>query len=117
MNRSASKRRVLQLSARRMALYLGVPALVALVLQWAMGASFPIIMLAALIVVAGLLAFMSLGAHNAGAWLALFYVLGNVLVAIYAKTLMGQTLGSHLYTPVDSFIVLGVSTIDRKSVV
>ena len=110
MNRSASNRWVLQLSARRTALYLGVPALVALVLQLAMGASFPVVLLAALIGAAGFLAFMSLGAYNAGAWLALFYVLGNVLVAIYAKTLMGQTLGSHLYTPVDSFIVLGVSS-------
>ena len=106
MNRSASKRWVLRLSARRMVLYLGVPAFVALALQWAMGASFSVVMLAALIVVAGLLAFMSLGAYSAGAWLALFYVLGNVLVAIYSKTLMGQTLGRHLYVPVDSFIVV-----------
>ena len=79
MNRSASNRWVLQLSARRTALYLGVPALVALVLQLAMGASFPVVLLAALIGAAGFLAFMSLGAYNAGAWLALFYVLGNVL--------------------------------------
>ena len=92
MNQFASNRWVLQLSARRMALYLGVPALVALTLQLAMGASFSVVMLATLIGAAGLLAFMSLGAYNAGAWLALFYVLGNVLVAIYAKTLMGQTL-------------------------
>ncbi len=110
MNPSASNRWVLQLSARRIALYLGVPALVALVLQLAMGASFTVVILAVLIVAVGLLAFMRLGAYNAGAWLALFYVLGNVLVAIYAKTLMGQTLGSHLYVPVDSFLVLAVSS-------
>ncbi len=92
-----------------MVLYLGVPALVALVAQLAMGASFAVVILAVLIGGVGLLAFMSLGAYNAGAWLALFYVLGNVLVAIYAKTLMGQTLDSHLYVPVDSFLVLAVN--------
>ncbi len=110
MIQSASKRWVLRLSARRMVLYLGVPALVALVAQLAMGASFAVVILTVLIVVVGLLAFMSLGAYNAGAWLALFYVLGNVLVAIYAKTFMGQTLDSHLYVPVDSFLVLAVSS-------
>jgi hypothetical protein len=83
---------------------------VALVLQLAMGSSIVVVLLALIIVASGLLAFMSLGTYNAGAWLALFYVLGNVLVAVYAKTLMGQTLGSHLYAPVDSFLVLAISS-------
>ncbi len=110
MNQSAFKRWILPLSARRMVLYLGVPVLVALALQLVMGASFTVVILAVLIGAVGLLAFMSLGAYNAGAWLAVFYVLGNVLVAIYAKTLMGQTLDSHLYVPVDSFLVLAASS-------
>jgi hypothetical protein len=100
----------MQLNARKMGLYLGVSALVALALQLAMGSSIVLVLLALISVATGLLAFMSLGAYNAGAWLALFYMLGNVLVATDAKTLMGQTLGSHLYAPVDSFLVLAVSS-------
>ncbi len=62
-----------------------------------MGAPFAVVMLAALIVAAGLLAFMGHGAYNAGAWLV-FYALGNVLVLV------------ALYVPADSFLVLHISS-------
>lgn len=53
----------------------------------------------------GLFAFLALGAYNLGAWVVLLYTLGNVMVALYAKTALGQPLDSHS-TPVMSFLVL-----------
>jgi len=107
---SASTRPLLRLRRRRVALYLGMPAVVAIFIQLGIGASPWVVLLATVIVTTGLLAFLKLGAYNLGSWLALFYVLGNVLVALYAKTLMGQPLNSHLYAPVDSFFVLAVTS-------
>ena len=98
------------LTTKGIALLLGVPALLAVVVQLAWGASVLVVSLGAIVAALGLIAFVSLGAYNAGAWLALFYVSGNVLVALYAKTMMRQPLNSHLYAPVASFAVLTIST-------
>ncbi len=59
---------------------------------------------------AGLFAFVIQGAYTIGAWFALIYMAGNVLVPLVAKTLMGQPLDSHLYAPVLSFAVLAATT-------
>lgn len=91
-------------------LALSLAAAIAAIVQFGLGAS-PVVV--ALIVVTGALglsAFALLGPFNAGAWVALFYVLGNTLIALYAKTLFGQTVGSHLFDPVDSFAVLAATT-------
>ena len=98
------------LTTRGVVLLLGVSAVIAVVAQLALGASVLVLSLAVIIAVAGLLAFVLVGANNLGAWWALFYVSGNVLVALYAKTIMGQSLDSHLYVPVASFSVLAIST-------
>ena len=101
---------ILKLNGRLIALYIGAVALVAVLVQLMLGVSLVVIMLAVIIVTLGLLSFAAYGAYNLGSWLALFYVLGNVLVALYAKTLMGQSLDSHLYAPLPAFLVLAVTT-------
>lgn len=74
-----------------------------------MGADPYVAGLALLTVVMGLLGFVALGACNLGSWVALFYILGNVLVALFAKTLMGQRLESHLWSPAGSFLALAIT--------
>ena len=101
---------ILRLSSQRAVLWLGVAALIAILIQFLLGVSPPIIMLAIMVVTMGLMSFTAFGAYNIGSWLALFYVLGNVLIALYAKTLMDQALDSHLFAPLDSFLVLTVTT-------
>ena len=103
--------RSLTLSTKGLAVGLGIPAALAGILQLTLGASLLVLSLAIIVACTGLLAFVVLGAYNAGAWLALFYVSGNVLIALYAKTLMRQPLDSHLYVPVASFTVLTISTL------
>jgi len=110
MNKLAKSNSTLRLSSRRIVIFLGVSALVAILIQFMLGVSLPIIMLAMIIIALGLLSFLAFGAYNIGSWLALFYMLGNVLVALFAKTLMGQSLDSHLYAPLDSFLVLTITT-------
>jgi hypothetical protein len=97
---------LLVLQAPRLAGYLALCAAVALVVQLFLGAPIVILTLALLAAGLGLLGFVVLGAYNLGAWVSLFYVLGNVLVALYAKTLLGQSLDSELLDPVKSFAVL-----------
>ena len=101
---------MLHLSQYRLVLYLAIAGLVAILVQLILGASPWIVMLATISGTLGLMSFVMFGAYNLGAWLALFYVLGNVLVALFAKSLMGQALGSHLYAPMDSFLVLCATT-------
>lgn len=98
------------LSAKRIVLYLGVPAGACAIMQLALGASPLTVLLAGCTVALGLLAFAALGAYNGGAWLVFFYVLGNVLIALIAKTFMGQTVDSHLYAAADSFSILLITT-------
>jgi hypothetical protein len=101
---------VLHLTTQKLLLYLLAPALVAIVVQLAIGSSILVLMLVMVTVAAGFLGFAVLGIYNIGAWLALCYVLSNVLIALYAKTIMWQTLNSHLYSPLMSFAVLAVTT-------
>jgi len=110
MGQASNTHGILRLGSGRLVVYLGAAALVAVLVQLLLGVSPPVIMLAIVITVLGLLSFAALGAYNIGSWLALFYVLGNVLLALYAKTLMGQSLDSHLYAPLESFLVLTVTT-------
>ena len=106
MKKATVSRPWIRLSSKRLGFYLGIAALVSLVIQLVFRAAPIIVLLAGLIVVFGLVAFISKGAYNAGSWFVIFYVSGNVLVAVYAKTLMGQPLDSFLFAPLDSFLVL-----------
>lgn len=90
----------------RLAACLALAAVAAALAQLMLGASFAVVVACLIVVALGLLGFLALGAYNLGSWLALFYVLGNALVALYAKTLLGQPLDSNLYAPIDSFLAL-----------
>lgn len=94
------------LNGCRAACYLGLAAVVSALAHLLLGASLPVVAFALLATLFGLLGFAALGAYNLGSWVALFYALGNVLVALYAKTLLGQPLDSNLYAPLDSFLAL-----------
>lgn len=99
------------MTTNRVAALLGVVAVLAAAAQLGLGASALVVLLAVIAVGAGLLAFVMQGAYSIGAWFALIYVAGNVLVPLVAKTVMRQPLDSHLYAPVLSFSVLAVSTV------
>lgn len=58
----------------------------------------------------GLIAFRALGPGTLGAWVALFYALGNVIVPVLAKTAFGQTLDSYLYSPRSSYLALVITS-------
>lgn len=81
------------------------------VVQVALGASPVVVALALIACIAGLAGFRIAGAYQSGAWLAFFYVLGNVIVALVAKTVLLQPLDSYLYAPLESFAVLAVGSI------
>ena len=102
---------MLMLDARRLTRVLGFFALLAALIQLVLGASPAVVIIALIAAAAGLYGFVALGAYNLGAWLAFFYVLGNVLIALYAKTLFGQPLDSNLYAPLNSFIAIAITSI------
>lgn len=79
-------------------------------IQLALGASPMVVILVAFAVGTGLFGFLALGAFNSAAWLSLFYVLGNVLVALFAKTLFFQPLDGNLYEPLTSYVAVAIST-------
>lgn len=108
---TTTDRAMLYLSTRSILLWLAMPAAVAVLLQFLLGASPLVVLIVTMIVVFGLASFRLGGAYNAGAWLALYYVLGNVLVALYTKTLLGQSLDSYLFVPEQSFFVLLTTTL------
>lgn len=101
---------LLSLKGRRLACYLGLAAVAAALAQLVLGASLAVVTFALLAVLFGLLGFAVLGAYNLGSWVGLLYALGNVLIALYAKTLLGQPIDSNLNAPLDSFFALGVTS-------
>jgi len=80
------------------------------VVQVALGASGAILALAVIACVAGLAGLRIAGAYNGAAWPVFFFVLGNVIVALVAKTILLQPLDSHLYAPLESFAVLAAGS-------
>jgi hypothetical protein len=78
--------------------------------QFALGAHPAVLALAIIACVAGLAGFQLAGAYHSAGWLAFFFVLGNVIVALVAKTVFLQPLDSHLYAPLESFLVLAVGS-------
>jgi len=79
--------------------------------QLALGASPVVLALAMISCVAGLVGFQIAGAYQSGAWLAFSFVLGNVIVALVAKTAFLQRVDSNLYVPLESFSVLAISSV------
>src|SRR5712664_636136 len=59
---------------------------VCVVAQVALGANLIVLALAMISCLAGLAGLRIAGAYRSGAWLAFFFVLGNVVVALVAKT-------------------------------
>lgn len=96
---------------RLLCAWLGVAATCSLVAQLVMGASPLIVMLVFLCCGFALWSFAAIGPYNLGSWLCFFYLLGNVLVALYAKTLLGQPLQSHMHSPVDAYAAVTVGTL------
>lgn len=97
---------LLPLNTASVVFFLGVLVTIAALIQLPLGADPVVLAIAMASTGLGLFAFLALGAYNLGAWVALLYTLGNVMVALYAKTALGQPLDSHLSTPVMSFLVL-----------
>lgn len=97
---------------RFFALLLGAAILMSACLQWGFGAP-PILLAIVLLTLAiGFYGFHQRGYYNTGAWVLFFYLLGNFLVALLAKTLMGQPLHSNLYIPYKSYSALALTTIE-----
>lgn len=96
---------------RGLVIALALPAVLAVVAQLAYGASVAVLVSAITIIAIGLYTFRIAGAANAGAWVVLLYVAGNVLIALYAKTIFGQTLDSHLYVPEMAFFAIFIATL------
>ncbi len=97
---------LLPLNTAAVVFFLGILVTIAALIQLPLGADPVVLAIAMASTGLGLFAFLALGAYNLGAWVALLYTLGNVMVALYAKTALGQPLDSHLSTPVMSFLVL-----------
>lgn len=84
---------------------------VPLFIQSILGANLVVLLITLFIAILSLFGFWLLGAYNAAGWLSLLFVMSNILVALYAKTLLGQPLDLYLYSPVESFIILFVGTV------
>lgn len=84
--------------------------LACVVAQVALGANLVVLALAMISCVAGLAGLRIAGAYRSGSWLAFFFVLGNVVVALVAKTVFLQPLDSNLYAPLASFLALAVGS-------
>jgi len=93
----------LELNGRRIAQILLLLSLLAAVAQLMMGAS-PLVLAVLMIGIAlGFYGFVALGEFNIASWVAFFYLMGNVLIALFAKTLLWQPIDSFLYAPLGSF--------------
>lgn len=68
-------------------------------------------MLALFGIVCGLGGFTRAGGYNMGAWVCFLFALGNILVALYAKTLLGQSIDSNLDSPFQSFLALDIGCV------
>ena len=87
---------------------LGAAVTIACVVQIALGADPRVLLLALVGTSAGLAGFGFLGVYELGAWVSLFYVLGNLVIAVCTKTFLGQAADSNLESPLLSFLVVDV---------
>ncbi|MGC1296496.1 MAG: hypothetical protein WA869_15790 [Alloacidobacterium sp.] len=93
------------LSGRNIVLVLGGMAVVAAVFQVGFDVDPVVLFLALSSIAIGLYSFWLTGPMNLAGWVLFVYMAGNILVAYYAKTLMGQPLESNLYNPQLAFAV------------
>jgi hypothetical protein len=103
--------RHLSLDAKRIAWTLTITTLLAAVIQMLIAAAPLPLAVAVFSSLAGLAVFARAGAFNLGAWVVFFFVFGNVLVAIWTKTLLGQPLESNLYEPLSAFLAVATGTV------
>jgi hypothetical protein len=89
-------------------LIIAIGALCAALIQLPLGANIGVVMLALFGIGCGLAGFARADGYNMGAWVCFLFALGNILVALYAKTLVGQPIDSNLDAPFESFLVLDV---------
>jgi hypothetical protein len=91
--------------------WLALPVIgICLLIQLLLGTNLVVLSLALLACLAGFAAFRLVGPYHSAAWLAFFFVLGNVLVALVAKTVFLQPLDSYLFAPLDSFLILAIGS-------
>lgn len=81
-----------------------IAAIICALIQLALGASFSILFFCLCSIAAGLFGFWLFGINNLAGWVSLSYLMGNILIAFYAKTILGQALDSNLYAPFTSFL-------------
>ena len=79
---------MLPLKGKKLAYVLFALSVISGFVQIAMGASLETVFWCLFTIAAGLFAFSALGAYNVGAWIALFFSLGNGIVALYSKTFL-----------------------------
>src|SRR4051794_10940077 len=89
-------------------LIIAIGALCAALIQLPLGANIGVLVLALFGIGCGLAGFARADGYNMGAWVCFLFALGNILVALYAKTLVGQPIDSNLDAPFESFLVLDV---------
>ena len=93
-------------STRNIVIWFAVPACCAVVCADRAGqVPLLVLLLVCFAVAGGLLSFARMGAYCAAAWLALAYVFGNVLVPLYAKTMLFEALDTNLEAPLRTFEV------------
>lgn len=107
-----SRKPSLTLSAGRIIVILGGTAIVCVLVQLALGATIVPLFSSIVVCILALAVFWAIGAYVAGAWVLLLYALGNAIVALYAKTALGQPLQSHLYAPDHSFLLILAGTVE-----
>lgn len=100
----------LALKGKRFTFALAIGAIACAVVQLALGGSPVTVALCLAAIGPGLLAMAVFGLFHVGSWIALFYTLGNTLMALYSKTLVGQGLDTNLEAPDESFLVLLLSS-------
>jgi len=78
--------------------------------QIALGADLAVLTLAMIASLAGIAGFYLAGPRCTAGWLTFFFVLGNAIIALAAKTAFLQPLDSYLYGPLVSFAALAAGS-------
>jgi hypothetical protein len=99
---------MLWLNTRRMTLIFGLTAIIAALVQIVLNVNFLVLLLALISIACGLYGFWLCGVFNIAGWVCFFYMAGNVLIALYAKTILLQSLNSNLFDPISSFGVQAI---------
>ena len=83
---------------------------ICILIQIFMGATIEVVVLTTISVIFSVYGFLASGVYCIGAWALYLYVFGNIIVALFGKTLLGQPLDSNLAAPTDSFLMVTLSS-------